>query len=99
MLQHSILTEKQDVDSFTKALSRGKLQFHSFRIGVVNNPFLIERESSKMERNSQFDFSLIKLRKYEFPHQQTTWMQLNCVTWLVSPSLLSKFELEELEFS
>lgn len=26
-------------------------------------------------------------------------MQLNCVTWLVSPSLLGNFELEELEFS
>ena len=49
--------------------------------------------------NSQFDFSLIKLRKFEFPHQQTTWMMLNCVAWIVSPNLLSKFELEELEFN
>ena len=50
------------------------------------------------ERNSQFDFALIKLRKFEFPHYQTTWMQLTCMTWLVSPYLLIKFELEELEF-
>jgi len=50
-------------------------------------------------RNSQFDFSLIKLRKFKFPHQETTWMQLSCVIWLVSPSLLSKFELEEVESS
>ena len=50
-------------------------------------------------RKSQFDFALVKLRKFEFPHQQTTWMQLTCVTWLVSPNLLSKFELEGLEFS
>ena len=49
--------------------------------------------------NFQFDFALIKLRKIGFPHDQTTWMQLNCMTWLVSPSLLSKFELEEIEFS
>jgi len=50
-------------------------------------------------RNSQFDFALIKLRKFEFPHQQTTWMMLTCVTWLESPSLLSKIKLEDLEFS
>ena len=50
-------------------------------------------------RNSQFDFSLIKLKKFEFPHQQTTWMMLTCVAWLVSPNLLSKFEVEELDFT
>ena len=50
-------------------------------------------------RNSQFDFALIKLRKFEFPHQQTTWMMLTCVKWIVSPNLLRKFKLEELEFS
>ena len=50
-------------------------------------------------RNFQFDFALIKFRKFKFPHQQTTWMMLTCVTWLVSPNLLCKFELEELEFN
>jgi len=50
-------------------------------------------------RNSQFDLALIKLRKFEFPHQQTTLMMLTYMTWLVSPSLLNKFELEELLFS
>jgi len=49
-------------------------------------------------RNSQFDFALIKLRKFKVPHQKIAWMMLTCVTWLVSPSLLNKFELE-LEFS
>jgi len=41
-------------------------------------------------------FALIKLRKIEFPHQQTTWMMFTCVAWLVSLSLLNKLELEEL---
>ena len=50
-------------------------------------------------RNSQFDFSFIKLKKFKFPHQQTTWMMLTCVTWHMSPILLNKFELEELEFN
>jgi len=45
-------------------------------------------------RNSQFDFALIKLRKIEFPHQQTTWMQVTCMARLVSPIFLNKFELE-----
>lgn len=50
-------------------------------------------------RNSQFDFGLIKLRKFKFTQQQTNWMMLTCVTWHVSPSLLTKFELEESKFS
>lgn len=50
-------------------------------------------------RNSQFDFPLNKLRKFEFPHQQTTWRPLTFVTWLTSHNLLIKFKLDELEFS
>ncbi len=50
-------------------------------------------------RKAQFDFALVKLRKIEFPHHQITYMQLTCVTWLVSPNLLYKFKLEELDFS
>jgi len=50
-------------------------------------------------RNSQFDFTLIKLRKFELVHQQTTWMQLPCMPWFLSPILLNKIDLEELEFS
>jgi hypothetical protein len=38
-------TEEQDVDILTKALSRGKFEFHRCRIGVVDNPFLAEREN------------------------------------------------------
>ena len=50
-------------------------------------------------RKSQFDFALVKLRKFEFPHHQTSWMQLTCVAWLLSLNYLSKFKLEGLEFS
>jgi len=39
-----ISTEKQDVDILTKELSRGKFEFQRCRIGVDDNPFLIERE-------------------------------------------------------
>ena len=49
--------------------------------------------------NYGFDFALIKLRTFEFPHQQTTWMQSTCMTWHVSPSLVNKSMLEELELS
>ena len=35
-----------------------------------------------LARNSQFDFANIKLRKFEFPHQQTTWMMLTYVGWI-----------------
>jgi hypothetical protein len=44
MLLQYIPTEEQDVDILTKALSRGKFEFHRCRIGVVDNPFLAERE-------------------------------------------------------
>eukprot|EP00253_Pinus_taeda_P020447 PITA_20447 len=43
MLQY-ISTEEQDADILTKALSKGKFEFHRDRIGVANNPFLVERE-------------------------------------------------------
>lgn len=44
MLLECIPTEEQDADILTKALSRCKFEFHRDRIGVANNPFLIERE-------------------------------------------------------
>ena len=44
-------------------------------------------------------FPFIKLRNFEFPHQQTYWMQITCMTWIMSPSLLNKSKLEELEFN
>eukprot|EP00253_Pinus_taeda_P017739 PITA_17739 len=44
MLLQYILTEEQDADILTKALSKCKFEFHRDRIGVVDNPFLVERE-------------------------------------------------------
>lgn len=44
MLLNYIPTEEQDADIFSKALSRGKFDFHRRGIGVYDNPFLIERE-------------------------------------------------------
>ena len=41
---HYIAAEEQDAETLTKALSRGKLEFHGCRIRVVDNPFLAERE-------------------------------------------------------
>ena len=39
-----VSTEEQDVDILTKALSKCKFEFHIDRIGVTNNPFLVEGE-------------------------------------------------------
>jgi len=39
-----ISTEEQDADILTKALSKGKFEFHRDRIEVADNPFLVERE-------------------------------------------------------
>ena len=44
MLLHFISKEEQDVDILTKAFPRGKFEFHRCKIGVVDNPFLVERE-------------------------------------------------------
>jgi len=39
-----ILAEEKYADILTKALSRCKFEFHIDKIGVVDNPFLVERE-------------------------------------------------------
>eukprot|EP00253_Pinus_taeda_P006512 PITA_06512 len=39
-----VSTEEQDADILTKALSKCKFEFHRDRIGVTDNPFLVERE-------------------------------------------------------
>eukprot|EP00253_Pinus_taeda_P012147 PITA_12147 len=44
MLLLYVSTEEQDADILTKALSKFKFEFHRDRIGVTNNPFLVERE-------------------------------------------------------
>jgi len=44
MLLLYVSIEEQDVDILTKALSKCKFEFHRDRIGVTNNPFLVEME-------------------------------------------------------
>ena len=44
MLLSYIPTEDQDVGILTKALTRRKFKFHRGRIGVADNPYLVERE-------------------------------------------------------
>ena len=44
MLLEYIPTEEQVADILTKALSRGKFEFHRGRIEVEDNPFLVERK-------------------------------------------------------
>ena len=44
MLLSYIPTEDQDVDILTRALTRRKFDFHRGRIGVSDNPYLVERE-------------------------------------------------------
>ena len=44
MMLEYIPTEEHDADILTKALSRGKFEFHRGRIEVFDNPFLAERE-------------------------------------------------------
>ena len=44
MLLEYIPIKEQDVDILTKALSRGKFEFHRGKIRVSDNPFLSERE-------------------------------------------------------
>jgi hypothetical protein len=44
MLLQYIPTEELDVDILTKALTRRKFEYHKDRIGVKDNPFLVERE-------------------------------------------------------
>ena len=62
MLLQYILTEEKYANILTKALSRGKFKFHRCRIGVVDNPFLVERETiENAARKYSFDFSLLKL--------------------------------------
>jgi hypothetical protein len=44
MLLQYIPTEDHDADIMTKALTRSKFEYHRDRIGVKDNPFLVERE-------------------------------------------------------
>ena len=44
MLLHYIPTKEQYAEILKKYLLRGKFKFHRFKIGVVDNLFLVERE-------------------------------------------------------
>jgi len=44
MLLENIPMEEKDADILTKALARCKFKFHRDKIGVADNPFLVERE-------------------------------------------------------
>jgi hypothetical protein len=44
LLLQYIPTEDQDAEILTKALARSKFEYHRDRIGVKDNPFLVERE-------------------------------------------------------
>eukprot|EP00253_Pinus_taeda_P029330 PITA_29330 len=44
MLLSYIPMEDQDADILTKALTRRKFEYHKGRIGVADNPYLVERE-------------------------------------------------------
>ena len=44
MLLSYIPMEDQDADILTKALTRSKFEYHQGRIGVADNPYLVERE-------------------------------------------------------
>ena len=59
MLLQYISTEEQDTDILTKALSKCKFEFHRNRIGVVDNPFLVENFQFNLStRIFQFNLSL-----------------------------------------
>ena len=44
MLLSYIPPEDQDADILTKALTRSKFEYHRGKIGVADNPYLVERE-------------------------------------------------------
>ena len=44
MLLQFIPMKDQDVDILTKALAKRKFEYRKGRIGVADNPFLVERE-------------------------------------------------------
>ena len=44
MLLEYIPTKEHDENILTKALKRGKFEFHRDKIRVFDNPFLVERE-------------------------------------------------------
>jgi len=59
MLLQYISTEEQDADILTKALSKCKFEFHRDKIGVADNPLLIETECWNVQKEySNFNLFL-----------------------------------------
>jgi hypothetical protein len=50
MFLQYISMEDQDADILTKVLTMRKFKYHRERIGVKDNPFLVERECSKFNK-------------------------------------------------
>ena len=44
MLLWYIMTEEKDAEILRKTLSRVKFEFHRCKIGVVDNPFFVDRD-------------------------------------------------------
>ena len=58
MLFQYIPMEDQDVDILTKALVKRKFEYHRGRIRVVGNPFVVERECGKFNKECVSDLIL-----------------------------------------
>lgn len=58
MLLEYVPMQEKDADILKKEFSRCKLEFHRDRIGVADNPFLVEREGVLRNGNKKFHFNL-----------------------------------------
>ena len=52
MLLQFIPTEYRDEEIMTKALTRRKFKYHRDRIGVKDDPFLVERELVRFNKKN-----------------------------------------------
>lgn len=87
LLFEYIPTEEYDAHILTKALSRWKFEFHKGRIEVTYNPFLIERECWKWQKENQdLIFPWTKLGEN---YNSTSQENENELTKLISLSWLS----------
>jgi hypothetical protein len=51
MLLQYIPTKDQDANILTKALTRSKFEYHRDKIGVKDNPFLVEIQQEDLSEN------------------------------------------------
>ena len=86
MLLEYIPIEEQDVDILTKEFSKWKFNFHIGRIGVVYNPFFVERECWKWQQeNPDLIFPWIKLGENcnsTSQDNKNEWIKLNSICCL-----------------